>query len=164
MPYKTMSVPADMLALRTVEQPVHITVPGTAQITVTGHTNARFYQKVTVTDVANGKIYIFTGSGENETEMKVHGSEEKGPVLLDTLPSQPLHRTLTVLFEFSSQGEGSLEKSAVLMPRVQCEYNGLQHLKRMSWEITSEDGVDSDYNDAVIRIVADVDYKFNGAG
>ncbi|KAG8413024.1 hypothetical protein J3458_013445 [Metarhizium acridum] len=155
---ETMSVPADMLALRTVDQqPLCVTVPGNAPITVTGHTNARYFQKVTVEDIANKTTYVFTGSGEDETAMEVQGSKEKGVVLLHALESKPLYRTLTVLCEYSSQGpSGRLEKSAVLVPRVLYEYNGPRHLKRMSWEIFTEDGVDNDYNDSVIRIVADV--------
>lgn len=156
--FETMSVPADMLALRTIEQPFSLAVPGDAQITVTCHTNARYYQKVTVEDVTNKKSWVFFGSGEDETPMEVQGSKEKGVVLLRALESKPFFRTLRILCEYSCQGpSGRLEKSDVLVPQMRCEYNGPQHLKRISWEIFTEDGVDKDYNDSVIRITAEVD-------
>uniref|UniRef100_A0A1Y1L4V8 Uncharacterized protein n=1 Tax=Photinus pyralis TaxID=7054 RepID=A0A1Y1L4V8_PHOPY len=155
--FETMSVPADMLALRTIEHPFCLAVPGDAQITVTCHTNARYYQKVTVEDVANEKTFVFCGSGENETPMEVQGSKEKGVVLLHALESKPF-RTFKIDCEYSSKGpSGKFEKSDVLVPQMRCEYDKPQHLKRMSWEIFTEDGVDKDYNDSVIRIVAEVD-------
>ncbi|KHN98478.1 Calcium-mediated lectin [Metarhizium album ARSEF 1941] len=157
---EVMSVPADMLALRPVEQPLWIAIPSLAKTTITGHTNARFHQRVTLTDVKLQKAYVFTGSGEDEMAMAIQGSNEKGTVQLQVLEGEQPYRMLSVLCEFSSQGpDGRLERSKVLAPRVLCEYQEPQLLKRMTWEICSEDGVDSDYNDSVIRITADINLQ-----
>ncbi|KAK2761192.1 hypothetical protein FQN54_001713 [Arachnomyces sp. PD_36] len=153
----TISVPKDMLALRAVREPFYITVPGNAEITVTGHTNARFYQKVTVTDVTGGQTYIFTGSGEREKVMAIDGSSAQSQVTLDSLESKPLYRTLYLSFEYSPSGSGGkLQTADVLAPRTRSEYDGPHNLKQISWEISSEDGQDKDFDDSVIQITAHI--------
>jgi hypothetical protein len=70
------------------------------------------------------------------------------------------YRTLSVFCEYSVNGEEeTFSESKVLCPRTLSHYDesGSNAPLRISWEISTEDGGDEDFNDSVIRIVANLD-------
>ncbi|KAE8356173.1 hypothetical protein BDV28DRAFT_127769 [Aspergillus coremiiformis] len=134
------------------ESPVVVSIPGGARIHITGVTNADFHQKVTVQEVGREQ-YVFEGSGEAKSMLLRGGAES---VDLEPLAGSGF-RTWTINFQNSASGaEDSFKTSKVLRPIYNTVYDDNYNVRSMQWEIASEDNVDDDYNDAIIRIVADI--------
>ncbi|KAK1143435.1 hypothetical protein N8T08_006763 [Aspergillus melleus] len=136
------------------KQPVMVTIPADAKIGITGRTNADYHQKVTVKDVTGTAQYVFQGSGEGQA-LTLHGGSDNSRVSLEPITGGRV-RTLAINFEHSSEGpSGTFTDSLALNPTIQTVHDASNNVKNMYWEIASEDNVDMDYNDAIIRIEAD---------
>ncbi|KAE8383266.1 hypothetical protein BDV26DRAFT_287766 [Aspergillus bertholletiae] len=135
--------------------PVVISTPSSARVRIVGRTNADFHQRVTVKEVGREE-YIFEGSGENKAMTLKGGNVESvdlGPLEAD----DGKFRTWTFNFQNSSSGaEDSFTASKVLRPVYHAVHDAEYKVQAMEWEISSEDNIDDDYNDAVIRLVADL--------
>lgn len=154
----TTLAPTAIIATSCIQQPVRITVPGTATISITAETNASYHQKVTVSDITGGTQYTFHGQGEGKP-MQVKNQTQNDITLAAV--GNP-YRTLSVFCEHSIKGEeGTFSESKVLCPRTLSHYEESGSASnaplRISWEISTEDGGDEDFNDSVIRIVANLD-------
>ncbi|KAB8078434.1 hypothetical protein BDV29DRAFT_2815 [Aspergillus leporis] len=135
------------------QSPVVVSIPGNARISITGRTNADFYQKVILKEVEKDE-YIFEGTGEGKAMTLAGGAES---LSFDSTDKSAL-RTWTVDFQNSTTGpSGAFRASKVLRPIYKTVYDDKFKVRSMEWEISSEDNEDDDYNDAVIRIVANVD-------
>lgn len=136
------------------KQPVVVSVPAEAKVGITGRTNADYHQRVTVKDVTGTTQYVFQGSGEGKP-LTLHGGSDNSGVSLEPITGGRM-RTLAINFEHSSEGpNGTFTDSLALHPTTQTVHDASYNVKSMSWEIASEDNTDMDYNDAIIRIVAD---------
>ncbi|PLB45269.1 hypothetical protein P170DRAFT_440410 [Aspergillus steynii IBT 23096] len=136
------------------KQPVVVSIPAEAKIGITGTTNADYHQRVTVKDVTGTTQYVFQGNGEGKP-LTLHGGSDNSRVSLEPITGSRM-RTLAINFEHSSEGPtGTFTDSLALNPTTQTVHDAGYNVKSMSWEIASEDNVDMDYNDAIIRIVAD---------
>ncbi|KAF7593804.1 hypothetical protein BBP40_010861 [Aspergillus hancockii] len=133
------------------DSPVVVSIPGNASIDITGRTNADFYQKVILKEV-NKDEYIFEGTGEGQAMKLVGGAES----LSFTRAEDPALRTWTINFQNAETADGAFRPSKVLRPIYKTVYDDKYNVKSMEWEIASEDNEDNDYNDAIIRIVANV--------
>ncbi|GAB1197489.1 hypothetical protein APSETT444_006784 [Aspergillus pseudonomiae] len=132
------------------EGPVVISIPDGAKVHISGKTNADFRQRVTVEEIGRGK-YIFEGSGEDKA-MTLEGGDES--VDLEPIKGSGF-RTWTINFQNSSSG-AEYRMSKVLRPVYNTVYDANYKVQKMEWEIASEDNVDDDYNDAIIRFSADI--------
>ncbi|KAE8347846.1 hypothetical protein BDV24DRAFT_2134 [Aspergillus arachidicola] len=134
------------------EGPVVISIPESAKIHIVGKTNADFRQRVTVEEIGKDK-YIFEGSGEGKPMTLVGGSES---VDLEPIKGTGF-RTWKIDFQNSSSGaEDSFRMSKVLRPVYNTVYDADYKVRKMEWEIASEDNIDDDYNDAIITVSADI--------
>ncbi|KAB8264080.1 hypothetical protein BDV32DRAFT_92311 [Aspergillus pseudonomiae] len=132
------------------EGPVVISIPDGAKVHISGKTNADFRQRVTVEEIGRGK-YIFEGSGEDKA-MTLEGGDEC--VDLEPIKGSGF-RTWTINFQNSSSG-AEYRMSKVLRPVYNTVYDANYKVQKMEWEIASEDNVDDDYDDAIIRFSADI--------
>lgn len=134
------------------EGPVVVSIPEGAKIHITGMTNADFHQRVTVKEIGKEE-YIFEGHGEAQPMVLKGGANS---VDLEPIAGSGF-RTWTINFQNSSSGsDDSYRVSKVLRPIYNTVYDNDYKVRSMQWEIASEDNVDDDYNDAIIRIVADI--------
>lgn len=128
--------------------PVSVTIPKDAMVTLTAVANAGWYQRVTLT--WPGNTVVFQGSGEGVAMTMPNGQD-----VMDVGPAvQPYQ--ISALFEFSSSGpNGPFSRARVQNPVI------LSKGPFTINQITSEDSNDNDNNDTYLTIVA---MNFGGGG